>query len=143
MTVGRGAVEKIIGEKLNGEPLDDPNAGKNPAAVALGKLGGAKGGVARAAALSPRKRKAIATSYIERANLTMRMGMRRFTRLTNGFSKKIDNHAAAVALFFMYYNFARVHKTLRCSSAMAAGVDSRLWELKDVVEMIAAYEKSN
>ncbi len=60
MTVGRRVVEKIIGEKLTGEPLDDPNAGKNPAAVALGKLGGAKGGAARAAALSPAKRKAIA-----------------------------------------------------------------------------------
>jgi hypothetical protein len=60
MTVGRNAVEQIIGEKLSGEPLDDPNAGKNPAAVALGKLGGAKGGAARAAALSPAKRKAIA-----------------------------------------------------------------------------------
>lgn len=60
MTVGRSAVEQIIGEKLSGEPLDDPNAGKNPAAVALGKLGGAKGGAARAAALSPAKRKAIA-----------------------------------------------------------------------------------
>jgi hypothetical protein len=60
MTVGRNSVEQIIGEKLSGEPLDDPNAGKNPAAVALGKLGGAKGGVARAAALSPAKRKAIA-----------------------------------------------------------------------------------
>jgi hypothetical protein len=72
----------------------------------------------------------------------MRMGMRRFTRLTNGFSKKIENHAAAVALFFMYYNFARVHKTLRYSPAMAAGVDNRLWEIKDIVEMIADYEKS-
>jgi hypothetical protein len=60
MTVGRNSVERIIGEKLSGEPLDDPNAGKNPAAVALGKLGGAKGGAARAAALSPQKRKAIA-----------------------------------------------------------------------------------
>jgi hypothetical protein len=60
MTVGRNAVEQIIGEKLSGKPLDDPNAGKNPAAVALGKLGGAKGGAARAAALSPAKRKAIA-----------------------------------------------------------------------------------
>jgi IS1 family transposase len=77
------------------------------------------------------------------ANLTMRMGMRRFTRLTNAFSKKIENHAAAVALFFMYYNFARVHKTLRCSPAMAAGVDNRLWDIKDIVDMIAAYEKSN
>ena len=60
MTVGRRTVEKLIGEKLTGEPLDDPNAGKNPAAVALGKLGGAKGGAARAAALSPARRKAIA-----------------------------------------------------------------------------------
>jgi IS1 family transposase len=85
----------------------------------------------------------VSTSYIERANLTMRMGMRRFTRLTNAFSKKIENHAAAVALFFMYYNFARVHKTLRSSPAMAAGVDNRLWEIKDIVEMIATYEKSN
>lgn len=85
----------------------------------------------------------VSTSYIERANLTMRMGMRRFTRLTNGFSKKIENHAAAVALFFMYYNFARVHKTLRCSPAMAAGVDNRLWEIKDIVDMVAAYENSN
>jgi hypothetical protein len=71
------------------------------------------------------------------------MGMRRFTRLTNAFSKKIENHAASVALYFMYYNFARVHKTLRCSPAMAAGVDGRLWEINDIVEMIDAYEKSN
>jgi len=85
----------------------------------------------------------VSTSYIERANLTMRMGMRRFTRLTNAFSKKIGNHAAAVALFFMYYNFAGVHKTLSCSPAVASGVDNRLWEIKDIVEMIAAYEKSN
>ena len=60
MAVGRNSVERIIGEKLSGEPLDDPNAGKNPAAVALGRLGGAKGGAARAAALSPTKRRAIA-----------------------------------------------------------------------------------
>lgn len=85
----------------------------------------------------------VSTSYIERANLSMRMGMRRFTRLTNGFSKKIENHAAAIALFMMYYNFARVHKTLNCSPAMAAGVDSRLWEVSDIVAMIADYETSN
>jgi IS1 family transposase len=85
----------------------------------------------------------VSTSYIERANLSLRMGMRRFTRLTNGFSKKIENHAASVALFMMYYNFARVHKTLRCSPAMAAGVDSRLWEIKDIVAMIEACENSN
>jgi len=85
----------------------------------------------------------ISTSYVERANLSMRMGMRRFTRLTNAFSKKIENHAAAVALYFMYYNFARVHTTLRCSPAMAAGVDNRLWDIKDIVAMIEAYENSN
>ena len=85
----------------------------------------------------------VSTSYVERANLSMRMGMRRFTRLTNAFSKKIENHSAAVALYFMYYNFARVHKTLRCSPAMAAGVDSRLWEIKDIVAMIEAHESSN
>jgi len=85
----------------------------------------------------------VSTSYIERANLSMRMGMRRFTRLTNAFSKKIENHAASVALYFMYYNFARVHKTLRCSPAMAAGVDNRLWEIKDIVSMIEAHENSN
>ena len=85
----------------------------------------------------------VSTSYIERANLSLRMGMRRFTRLTNGFSKKIENHTASVALFLMYYNFARVHKTLRCSPAMAAGVDSRLWEIKDIVAMIDAHEFSN
>ncbi len=85
----------------------------------------------------------ISTSYVERANLSMRMGMRRFTRLTNAFSKKIENHAAAVALYFMYYNFARVHKTLRCSPAMAAGVDNRLWEISDIVAMTEAHENSN
>lgn len=85
----------------------------------------------------------ISTSYVERANLSMRMGMRRFTRLTNAFSKKIENHAAAVALYFMYYNFARVHKTLRCSPVMAAGVDNRLWQISDIVAMIEAHEKSN
>jgi len=87
--------------------------------------------------------KHISTSYVERANLSMRMGMRRFTRLTNAFSKKIENHVAAVALYFMYYNFARVHTTLKCSPAMAAGVDNRLWEIKDIVDMIDVYEKSN
>lgn len=81
----------------------------------------------------------INTSYVERQNLSMRMGMRRFTRLTNAFSKKIENHCAAIALYFMYYNFARIHKTLRCSPAMAAGVDSRLWEISDIVAMVDAF----
>lgn len=75
----------------------------------------------------------VSTSYIERQNLTMRMSMRRFTRLTNAFSKKIDNHVAALALYFVWYNFCRIHKTLRVSPAMAANVTDRLWSFEDVI----------
>ncbi|MEX0828061.1 MAG: IS1 family transposase [Haliea sp.] len=78
----------------------------------------------------------VSTSHIERQNLTMRMHMRRFTRLTNGFSKKVENHAYAVALHFMYYNFVRVHQTLKVSPAMEAGVTDRLWDIKDIVALI-------
>jgi IS1 family transposase len=78
----------------------------------------------------------ISTSYIERQNLTMRMGMRRFTRLTNGFSKKVENHAHAIALHYMYYNFVRIHKSLRCTPAMAAGVTNRLWDIDDIVGLL-------
>lgn len=82
----------------------------------------------------------VSTSYVERQNLTMRMSMRRFTRLTNAFSKKIENHAHAVALHFMYYNFARIHKTLKITPAMAAGVTDKLWDIADIVRMIEEYE---
>jgi IS1 family transposase len=78
----------------------------------------------------------ISTSYAERQNLTMRMHMRRFTRLTNAFSKDAENHAHSVALNFMYYNFVRIHQTLRVTPAMAAGVTDRLWELSDIVTMM-------
>lgn len=78
----------------------------------------------------------VSTSYVERANLTMRMCMRRFTRLTNGFSKKIENHCAAVSLHFMYYNFVRRHQMLRVTPAMAAGVTNRLWSIEDVVGLL-------
>lgn len=84
--------------------------------------------------------KAISTSYVERHNLTMRMHMRRFTRLTNAFSKKAENHAAAVSLHAFYYNFVRLHKTLKVTPAMAAGVTDRLWEMTDLVEMLEAWE---
>jgi IS1 family transposase len=84
--------------------------------------------------------KHISTSYVERQNLTMRMHMRRFTRLTNAFSKKIENHACAVALHSMYYNFVRLHQTLKVSPAMAAGVTDRLWEMSDVVDVLDAFE---
>jgi IS1 family transposase len=75
----------------------------------------------------------ICTSHIERQNLTVRMSMRRMTRLTNGFSKKWDNLRAALALNFAYYNFCRIHKTIRCTPAMAAGITKSVWELKDLL----------
>ena len=77
----------------------------------------------------------ISTSYVERANLTMRMSMRRFTRLTNGFSKKAENHAHAVAIHFMYYNFGRYHQTLRSTPAMRAGVTDHRWSLEEIVAL--------
>lgn len=79
--------------------------------------------------------KHISTSYVERQNLTMRMGMRRFTRLTNAFSKKVENHAHAISLHFLHYNFVRIHKTLRVTPAMAAGVTDRLWSIEDVARL--------
>ncbi len=80
--------------------------------------------------------KHISTSYVERQNLTMRMGMRRFTRLTNGFSKKIENHAAAIALHFMYYNFCRKHQTLKTTPAVAAGITDHVWSVDEIVALI-------
>lgn len=78
----------------------------------------------------------VSTSYVERQNLTIRMHMRRFTRLTNAFSKKVENHAHAVALHMMYYNFVRIHKTLRVTPAMAAGISDRLWEIADIAKLV-------
>lgn len=80
----------------------------------------------------------ISTSYVERQNLNMRMGMRRFTRLTNAFSKKIENHCHSLALSFIYYNFVRIHKSLKTSPAMAAGVTNKLWEIEDIVALLDA-----
>lgn len=80
----------------------------------------------------------VSTSYVERQNLTMRMAIRRFSRLTNAFSKKLDNHSHALALYFVFYNFTRMHKTLRVTPAMAAGITDRLWSLEDVVAKIDA-----
>ncbi|UGA47227.1 DDE-type integrase/transposase/recombinase [Bradyrhizobium quebecense] len=87
--------------------------------------------------------KHISTSYAERSNLTMRMHMRRFTRLTNAFSKKVENHAAAIALHTMYYNFVRIHQTLKVTPAMAAGVTDKLWEMGDLVAMLEQWELAN
>ncbi len=120
----------------------------------LVKLYGSEGGKSSEVRYSPaectgiRKRRVegnpdeahVSTSYVERQNLTMRMHMRRFTRLTNGFSKKVENHAYAVALHMMYYNFVRIHKTLRVTPAMAAGIADRLWEIGDIVALIEKAE---
>jgi IS1 family transposase len=78
----------------------------------------------------------VSTSYVECQNLAMRMSMRRFTRLTNGFSKKVENHVHALALYFAFYNFCRIHKTLRTSPAMAAGIADRLWSMEDIIAKI-------
>ncbi|MFP5210459.1 MAG: IS1 family transposase [Acidobacteriota bacterium] len=78
----------------------------------------------------------VSTSYVERQNLTMRMSMRRFTRLTNGFSKKLENHAAAISLYFAYYNFCRIHQTLRVTPAMEAGLTDHPWEVSELVELL-------
>ncbi len=78
----------------------------------------------------------ISTSYVERQNLSMRMHMRRFTRLTNAFSKKITNHVATVAVYFMWYNFVRIHQTLRCTPAMEAGVTTKLWTVLDMIRLL-------
>jgi IS1 family transposase len=80
--------------------------------------------------------KHVSTSYVERANLTIRMSIRRFTRLTNAFSKKVENHTAAFGLFSAHYNLCRIHKTLRVTPAMAAGVESRVWEIADLVALL-------
>jgi len=79
----------------------------------------------------------VSTSFVERQNLTMRMSMRRFTRLTNGFSKKVDNLFHAVALHFMYYNFARIHKTLRVTPAMEAGIADHVWSLEEIATLVS------
>jgi hypothetical protein len=83
--------------------------------------------------------KHVSTSYVERHNLTMRMSMRRFTRLTNAFSKKIQNHAAMVAIYAVHYNFARIHKTLRITPSMAAGLSDHVWSLEEIILMADSY----
>jgi hypothetical protein len=81
------------------------------------------------------KEEHVSTSHVERQNLTLRMHSRRFTRLTNGFSRKVANHMAAVALHYMFYNFARIHKTLRVTPAMQAGIADRVWSLEEIAKL--------
>lgn len=83
--------------------------------------------------------KHVSTSFVERQNLSMRMSIRRFTRLTNAFSKKVENHTASVALWFMYYNFCRVHQTLRVTPAMEAGISDHVWSIDELLHMAEPY----
>ena len=78
----------------------------------------------------------VSTSYVERQNLTTRMSMRRFTRLTNGHSKKLENHGHAVAIHYMYYNFARIHQSLRVTPAMEAGISDHVWSIEEVMALL-------
>jgi hypothetical protein len=78
----------------------------------------------------------ISTSFVERQNLSLRMGIRRFTRLTNAFSKKVDNHAYMLALYYMHYNFARIHKTLRVTPAMEAAVSDHVWSVEEIAALL-------
>lgn len=123
--VDYGQLIKLYGQELAGEARYSP-----PKCV----------GARREAIQGKPKRRNISTSHIERQNLTMRMNMRRFTRLTNAFSKKIENLEAAVALHFMYYNFVRIHQTLKVTPAMEAGVTDHLWSIEDVVKLLEEKE---
>ena len=86
--------------------------------------------------------KHVSTSFVERQNLSMRMGIRRFTRLTNAFSKKIENHAASVAIWFMYYNFVRIHSTLRVTPAMEAGISDHVWSIEEMCALLPEQESA-
>ena len=87
--------------------------------------------------------KYVSTSFVDRQNLSMRMGNRRMTRLTNAFSKKAANHAHMMSIYFMHYNFVRIHQTIRMTPTMAAGVTKKLWEMPDLVQVLEAWENSN
>jgi IS1 family transposase len=115
--------------KLYGAPSDRPDTRYSPAqciGIRTGVLSG-----------SPDPRH-ISTSYVERMNLNLRMGLRRFTRLTNAFSKKFENHCHAVAIYFAYYNFCRVHQTLRVTPAMEAGLTDHIWSIEELVTLVDA-----
>jgi len=122
-----GAVDYAMLQKIYGAEPTGPETRYSPAVC--------KGAEKRAICGNP-DRQHVSTSYVERANLTMRMSIRRFTRLTNAFSKKLDNHTAALGLFFAHYNFCRIHQSLRVTPAMAAGVTSRLWSVADLVALL-------
>ena len=113
--------------KLYGEPAGNQQERRYSSGQCTGAIKGTVSGNPNEAHVS--------TSFVERQNLTMRMSMRPFTRLTNGFSKKIENHEHAIAIHYMYYNFGRIHKTLRVTPAMEAGVADHVWTLEDIAQL--------
>lgn len=121
MDIDYAMLQKIYGSEPSGEKRYSP-------AVCLGAI--------PTPVIGDPNPKHISTSYVERQNLSMRMSMRRFTRLTNGFSKKVENHCAAVALYFVYYNFGRVHQTLRVTPAMEAGLTDHVWMVAEIVALL-------
>jgi IS1 family transposase len=115
-------------QKIYGNVSDSPETRYSPA-ICMG---------ARKAVISGKPdHNHVSTSFAERQNLTMRMSMRRFTRLTNGFSKKVENHEHALALYFMYYNFCRIHQTLRVTPAMEADISDHVWSLDEVISLLS------
>ena len=120
-----GAVDYATLEKIYGTPVEGQKRYSPPECI----------GTKRHVVTGRPDPNHVSTSYVERQNLTMRMSMRRFTRLTNGFSKKAENLAHAVALHFMHYNFGRIHKTLRVTPAMAAGVSDHVWTLEEIAAL--------
>ncbi len=124
-----GAIDFAQLVKVYGSAPEGPEVRYSPAAC-LGTQKHAVTGCPDAAHVS--------TSYVERANLTIRMSVRRFTRLTNAFSKKVENHTAAIGLFHAHYNLCRIHRSLRVTPAMAAGVTTRVWEIADLVALLPA-----
>ncbi len=124
------AIDYAMLVKVYGQPIEGQKRYSPPECV----------GIHQQAVTGRPDPKHVSTSFVERQNLTMRMSIRRFTRLTNAFSKKIENHAHSVALHYMHYNFVRIHKTLRVTPAMAAGVTDRLWTVGDIVDLVEASE---
>ena len=147
-TDGFGAYLAAVGMTLDPENLDFAQLQKQYGPSYEGTPGSAERRYSPPVCIGARKvpitgnpdPKHVSTSYVERNNLNVRMHSRRMTRLTNGFSKKLENHRHAMALHFLYCNFVRIHQTLKVTPAMAAGVTKRLWEMNDVVDVLEAWE---
>lgn len=131
------AIDEVFGSDIDYAILDKQYGNPNYGVSAAARYSPAKIVSLQAVTIQGNPdRKHISTSYVERQNLTMRMHMRRFTRLTNGFSKKIEMHAHAIALHFMYYNFCKIHQTLRVTPAMEVGLSSHVWSVEELVGLL-------